>query len=134
MSSSNGSKPDVEILPNPLLSQQIAKLHQLEVWRRWLSMLLMWLTLGSWSLWDVRESIVILREYFSWPGILYGFYFHLGGGCGLLFCLLSTCSSLLWQISHSAGQLSAKERYQLEVRVRQIQARGQDNWLWRWIN
>ncbi len=134
MASHHGSKPDLALSPDPLLIQQVAKLQQLEVWRRWLSMLLMWLTLGSWSLWELRESIVILREYFSWSGVVYGCYFHLGGGCGLLFCVLSTCSSLVWQIGHVSGQLSAKERHQLEVRVQQIQASKKENWLWRWIN
>lgn len=134
MASHNGAKPDLALPPDPLLAQQVAKLQQLEVWRRWISMLLMWLTLGSWSLWELRESIVILREYFSWSGVVYGGYFHLGGGCGLLFCVLSTCSSLVWQIGHFFGQLSAKERHQLEVRVQQIQASKKENWLWRWIN
>jgi hypothetical protein len=132
-STANGAKPQGDNSVDLLLAQQVAKLQQLAVWRRWLSLGFLWLTLGWWSLWELRESIVLLREYFSWAGVIYGFYFHLVPGCGLLACLIFSWSSIFWQISHSFGSLSARERHQLEMKVHQIQAVGTKHWLWNWI-
>jgi hypothetical protein len=132
-STSNGARPPTDGSADPLLAQQVVKLQQLAIWQRWLSLGLLWLTLGGWSLWELRESIVLLREYFSWAGVIYGFYFHLLPGCGLLACLLFTWSSIVWQISHRFGGLSARERHQLETKVHQIQTVGPKHWLWNWI-
>jgi hypothetical protein len=129
----NGTQSDLEQPPDPLLARRIARLQRLAVWQRWLSLVLLWLTLGWWSLWELRESLVLLLEYFSWPGVIYGGYFHLWGGGGLLLCLLFTCSSIIWQIGHSFGVPSPKELHQLAVKVNQIQAKGNKHWLWRWI-
>jgi hypothetical protein len=131
------SVPAHEVTPeldrSPDLDIQVAKLHRLAGWTRWLFVMFSWLTIGWWSLWELRESIVLLSEYFSWAGVVYGYYFHLGAGCGLLMCLLFTCSSIVWQISHTVGGLSARERHQLELKVNQIQEKGSRHWLWHWI-
>jgi hypothetical protein len=129
----NGVMPNLDQSSNPLLASQIAKLQQLIVWQRWLFIAVMWLTLGWWSLWELRDSLVLLREYFSWAGVIYGFYFHLRGGFGLMVCVILTCSSIIWQISHIFWGSSVREIHQLGVMVEKIQEKGPKHWLWYWI-
>jgi hypothetical protein len=116
------------------LDQQVIKLRRVDMFLRWFLVLLMWLTVGAWSGWQMRSSIQQLSEYFSMTGLRYSLFFNLwSGGAGLIFCLSLTISSLLWQIGHSLWKISPRERQQLETRVQQIQIQGAKNPYWRWI-
>jgi hypothetical protein len=116
------------------LDQQVAKLRRIDMFLRWLLILLLWLTIGAWSCWQMRASIQQLSEYFSMTGLRYSLFFNLwGGGAGLIFCISLTLSSVLWQIGHSLWKVSPRERHQLEVRVQQIQNQGSKHPYWRWM-
>jgi hypothetical protein len=116
------------------LDQQVAKLRRVDMYLRWLLVLLLWLTLGVWSCWEMRESLLQLTEYLSLTGLKYSLFFHLwGGGGGLILCLSLTVSSMLWQIGQSFWRLSSRERQILETRVQKIQEQGAKHPLWRWI-
>jgi hypothetical protein len=116
------------------LDQQIAKLRRVDMCLRWLLILLLWLTLGVWSCWEMRASLLQLTEYLSLTGLKYSLFFHLwGGGGGLILCLSLTVSSILWQIGQSFWQISPRERQVLATRVQQIQDQGSKHPFWRWI-
>jgi hypothetical protein len=101
---------------------------------RWLLVLLLWMTLGAWSCWDMRESLSQLSEYVSMTGLRYSLFFHLwGGGTGLIICVSLTLSSLFWQIGQSLWKISDRERQHLETRVQKIQNIGTKHLFWRWI-
>jgi hypothetical protein len=116
------------------LARQVTRLRRLNAGMRWAGVVLMWMTLGAWSCWEMRESLALLREYFSLIGLQYSVLFHLwGGGTGLVICVAITLSSLLWQIGQWLWQPSDRERHRLEVRVQQIQSQGAKHPFWRWI-
>jgi hypothetical protein len=116
------------------LDQQVAKLRRVDMFLRWLLVLILWLTLGVWSCWEMRESLLQLTEYLSLTGLKYSLFFHLwGGGGGLILCLSLTVSSMLWQIGQSFWRLSPRERQMLETRVQKIQELGTKHPFWRWI-
>jgi Zn-dependent protease len=116
------------------LDQQVNKLRRIDMLVRWSLILLLWLTIGAWSCWQMRSSIQQLNEYFSLTGLRYSLFFNLwGGGAGLILCFSLTLSSLLWQLGHSLWKVSPRERQLLEARVRQIQNQGSKHPYWRWI-
>jgi hypothetical protein len=117
-----------------VLGRQVKRLRRVDVCQRWLFVALLWLTVGAWSFWEMREGMALLWEYFSFTGLKYIVVFHIwGGGAGFILCLTVTLSSIFWQIGHSLWRLSPRERHHLEVRVRQIQERGSKHPYWRWI-
>jgi hypothetical protein len=119
---------------NDHLSFQVARLRRIDALMRWGGVALMWLTLGAWSCWEMRESIALLGEYFSFTGLQYSIFFHMwNGGIGLIICVAMTISSLVWQIGRWLWPPSDRERHRLQVRVQQIQAQGSKHLLWRWI-
>jgi hypothetical protein len=116
------------------LARQVSRLRRLDAVMRWAGVAVMWLTLGAWSCWEMRESLALLGEYFSFTGLQYSLFFHLwGGGTGLVICGSMTLSSALWQVSQWLWKPSDRERHRLEVRVGKIQARGPKHPFWRWI-
>jgi hypothetical protein len=118
----------------PDIDRQVSQLRRVEAWVRWLWIALIWLTLGTWSCWEMRESLIQLYEYLSWTGIQYSFFFHLmGGGGGLIICLSMTASCILWQIGQTFLRVSPRERQRLEAKVQRIQKKGSKHPLWRWI-
>jgi hypothetical protein len=120
--------------PDARLDFQVAKLRRVDAWLRWLGVVLVWLTLGVWSCWEMRESLKLLSEYLSLTGVQYSVFHHLiGGGGGLIFCVSLTISSVFWQIGQSFIGLSARDRQRLENRVQKIVDRGNKHPLWRWI-
>jgi hypothetical protein len=120
--------------PDARLDFQVAKLRRLDAWLRWLGVAFVWLTLGVWSCWEMRESLIQLSEYLSWTGLQYSFFYHLiGGGGGLIFCISLTASSIFWQIGQSLWGISARDRQRLETRVQKIVDRGAKHPFWRWI-
>ena len=81
----------------PDLKQQVARLHQLTVYGRWLFVIVSWLTLGTYALWHLEEEIALWLDYFTWAAVYYGFHFNLVPTLCLIFCVASTISVLIWQ-------------------------------------
>jgi hypothetical protein len=128
------SLPDQAHEPDARLDFQVAKLRRVDAWLRWLGVAFTWLTLGAWSCWEMRESLIQLSEYLSWTGIQYSFFYHLiGGGGGLIFCLSLTMSSIFWQIGQKLWEPSPRDRQRLAIRVQKILDKGTKHPLWRWI-
>lgn len=114
--------------------QKVAKLHQLTVYGRWLFVLVSWLTLGSYALWNLREEIALWFDYFTWSALYYGFHFNPLATVCLAFCVGMTVSVLIWQSRNIIWGLPVNEQRQLERKVEKIQAQGKKHPLWKWIN
>lgn len=114
--------------------QKVTKLHQLTVYGRWLFVLISWLTLGSYALWNLKEEITLWFDYFTWAAVYYGFHFNLLPTLCLAFCVGITISVLIWQSRNIIWGLPAEEQRELEIKVKKIQARGKKHPLWQWIN
>lgn len=122
------------IKPQSKFKQQVARLHQLTVYLRWALVLFSWLTLGTYALWNLREEIAIIFNYFTWAAVYYGLHFNFVPTLSLSFCIATTLSVLIWQSRNIIWGLPAKEKRQLEKQVKKIRASGEKHPLWKWIN
>ena len=113
---------------------QVARLHQLTVYTRWLFVLFSWLTLGFYALCNLKEEISLWLDYFTWAAVYYGFHFNFLPTLCLAFCVATTMSVLVWQSRNLIWGLPRQEKQQLEQRVEKILARGKKHPLWKWIN
>ena len=114
--------------------RKVAKLHRLTVYGRWLLVLISWLTLGTYALWQLQEEIALWFDYFTWAAVYYTFHFNFVPTICLAFCLGMTISVLLWQSRNIIWGLPSNEKRQLVKQVKQIEARGKKHPLWKWIN
>lgn len=115
------------------LNKQIHRLYQLKLYGRWLLVVLCWLFVGPWLLWQFREDLSLIQENFTWVAIRYGLAFQLIPTLGLFICIGLTASTLVWQSIHLIWGLSPKEKLQLEAQVKTIQAIGPRHPFWRWL-
>jgi hypothetical protein len=113
---------------------QVAKLHRLTVYGRWLFVLGSWLTLGTYALWQLKREIALWFDYFTWAAVYYAFHFNLVPTLCLAFCIAITVSVLSWQSRNIIWGLPSSEQHQLAKQVQRIQAKGKKHLLWRWIN
>ncbi len=125
-------QPQDETL-DPNFERAIDRLHQLTVWGRWMTVAVLWTTVGSWSLWQLRKTWETLLEYFTWSAIRVGLIFHPIAAIGLAFCIGMTLSVLIWQSRHAIWGLPAGEHASLKSRVLKIQQQGKSHPLWRWV-
>lgn len=113
--------------------RKVAKLHRLTVYGRWLFVIVSWLTLGAYALWNLKEEIALWFDYFTWAAVYYGFHFNFIPTLCLAFCVGTTISVLVWQSRNILFGLPAREQRQLERRVKKILVQGSKHPLWRWI-
>ncbi len=113
--------------------KKVAKLHQITVYGRWLFVLVSWLTLGSYALWNLRAEISLWLDYFTWAALYYGFHFNFVPTLCLSFCVGVTISVLIWQSRNIIWGLPEDEQRQLARKVEKIQAQGKKHPLWKWI-
>ena len=118
----------------PDFQHQVARLHQFTIYARWIFVLVCWLTLGTYALWNLREEIAICLDYFTWAALYYGLHFNFVPTICLSFCIASTISVLVWQSRNLIWGLPKQEQQQLENRVEKILTRGEKHPLWKWIN
>ena len=124
---------DELIKHNPAFAEAIGRLHQVNVVSRWLTLLVLWLTVGSWSVWQLRKTWETLQEYFTWSAIRVGLMFHPIAAVGLGLCVGLTLSALIGQSRNLIWGLPDYERASLHDRVLKIQQQGRSHPLWKWV-
>ncbi len=124
----------IKIMNEPNMNKQVEKLYQLSIYSRYLFVLLCWLTLAPFGLWQMRETISLCQEYCTWAAIRYGLEFNPFGALALTFCIAITSAVLVRQSCNILeGGMSAREKYRLERQVQKIRAAGPKHPLWRWV-
>ncbi len=118
---------------DPIFKQQVQKLYQLIVYGRWLVVVLLWLSVGSISLWGLRSEIALWLQYFTWVAVRFGLYYNPLSTLGLTFCIVMTISVIIWQIRNILLGLPPQEQRRLEQQVHKIRQQGATHPLWRWI-
>lgn len=118
---------------DPIFKQQVQKLYQLIVYGRWLVVALLWLTVGSLSLWGLRSEIALLRQYFTWVAVRFGLYYNLLPTLGLTFCIVITISVIVWHSRNILLGLPPQEQKRLEQQVHKIRQQGATHPLWKWV-
>lgn len=113
--------------------QEIEKLHQLTVMGRWLVVVLLWATIGLWSLWGLRSEIALWREHFTWVALRYGLAYNRLPSLGLALCIGMTTAVLMWQSRNILFGRPPKLQQHLEKQVCRIRQQGPSHPLWQII-
>ncbi|MGI0482321.1 hypothetical protein ACN4EE_16245 [Geminocystis sp. CENA526] len=114
--------------------REINRLHELMIYGRWLAVVIAWIVIMPFALWDMRETIVLCMEYCTWSGIRLGLEFHPFSALGLSFCIGFAVSVLVWQSKIILqGDLSDKQKYYLARQVEKIRQQGNSHWLYNWV-
>lgn len=113
--------------------QQVERLHQINVYGRWLVVALLWLSIGCLSLWGLRGEIALWLQYFTWVAVRYGLYYNPLPTLGLAFCIGMTVSVLVWQSCNILFGLPREEQRRLEKQVCRIRQQGASHPLWKWV-
>ncbi|MEZ2232224.1 hypothetical protein [Microcoleus sp.] len=121
----NDSDPNFQI--------EVQRLHKLTVYGRWLTVIFLWLSVGSLSIWALRDEIALWIENFTWAAVRYGLYFHRWPTLGLGLCLGMTLGVLTWQGRNIARGLPIREKQRLEQQVSRIRQQGPSHPLWKWV-
>lgn len=120
-------------LLDPLFREQVDRLHQVTVYARWIFAAILWLTIGSASLWGLRYPISLMREYFTWAAVRYGLVFSPYPAFGLFLCLGVTLGILVWQTRNWLFGLPKRDRKRLEQSVLRIRQQGPSHPLWKFV-
>ena len=118
---------------DPTFKMQVQRLHSLTVYARWLIVGILWISVGSWSLWGLRYPISLMQEYFTWAAVRYGLMFHLLPAVGLFLCIGMTTSVLVWQSRNILFGIPPDEQRRLEKQVYRIRQQGSSHPLWKWV-
>jgi len=127
------ASPDLPESLDPQFKGEVERLYRLTLYGRWVFAGLLWLFLGTWSLWDLREPIALMREYFTWSALRYGLVFHPLGAIGFGLCVSMTVSVLVWQSRNLLWGLPQSEQKRLHASVLKIRQQGKSHPLWRWV-
>ena len=122
---------ETESALDPIFKQQVQKLHYLTVYGRWLVVALLWLTIGSLSLWSLRSEIALWQQYFTWVAVRYGLFYNPLPTFGLALCIGMTVSVLVWQSRNILLGLPQQEQQRLEQQVHKIRQQGPSHPLWK---
>jgi len=112
---------------------EVQRLHKLTVYGRWSIVSLLWISVGSLSIWGLRREIGLWLENFTWAAVRYGLYFHRWPTLGLALCLAMTLAVLTWQSRNRVRGLPQREKQRLEQQVRRIRQQGPSHFLWKWV-
>ena len=126
--SANGAVPERN--SDPRLQAEVQRLYQLTLYGRWLVIGGLWLTVGSFSLWSLRDSIQQWFEYFTWAAVRYAFAFNRLAAVGLGVCIGTTFAVLLSQSRVILWGLPAHEHQRLSQQVMRIRVQGSTHPLW----
>ena len=118
---------------DPVFQQQVERLHRLTVYGRWLFVGVLWLTIGSLSLWGLRYPIALMLDYFTWAALYYGLHFSPLPAIGLAICIAFTVSVLVWQSRNILFGLPKRDRERLEHQLLRIRQQGSSHPLWNYV-
>jgi hypothetical protein len=118
---------------DPNFQIEVQRLHKLTVYGRWLTVILLWISIGSLSIWGLRDEIALWIENLTWAAVRYGLYFHHWPTLGLGLCLGMTLAVLTWQGRNLVWGLPLREKQRLEEQVRRIREQGPSHPLWKWV-
>ncbi|MEM9904878.1 MAG: hypothetical protein AAF921_07635 [Cyanobacteria bacterium P01_D01_bin.44] len=118
--------------PNPEPAIEILRQRALRNWWRITGGL--WLTVGLWSLWQLRGDFQLWAEYFTWSAVRYALAYNRPAAIGLGLCVGLTVALLYSESRHILWGLSPSERTRLEDQLSQIERQGPSHPLWRVIH
>lgn len=118
---------------DPSFAAQVERLLELTVYGRWLFVGLLWLTIGSLSLWALRGEIALLQQHFTWVAVQYGLAYNRLPAIGLALCVGMTVAVMLWQSRNILIGMPPTEKRRLEQQVFRIRQQGKSHPLWNFV-
>ena len=128
-----GESPDSVVEIEPIFKNQIDRLQRLTLYGRYIVIALLWLTVGTYSLWELRYPIELVFEDFTWAAVRFGLAFQPLPGFGLCLCVTMTISTLIWQIRNRIWGLPTEDYHRLGQKVCHIRQQGNSHPLWKWV-
>lgn len=96
--------------------------------------MVIWLTVGPLTLWQLRREISIVLDYFTWTAVYYGLKHNFLGAIGFSLCLGLASLLLVRELRHLTLGLSPLERKRLEAQLAKIRRQGESHPLWSLVN
>lgn len=115
-------------------SPALEKLRVIILRRWWVINGLLWLVVGSLSLWSLRPEIALLRQYFTWAAVRIGLAYNRPAALGLGLCVGLTVALLLAESRYLLFGLTTVEQQRLEKLLHRIEAQGAAHPLWRQLH
>jgi hypothetical protein len=122
-----------EIEIDPIFKNQIDNLYNLNVYSRWLVIALLWLTIGAYSLWELRYHIGLIYEHFTWAAVKYALIFQPIPAFGLCLCVGTMTGTLVWQSRNLIWGIPKSEQQRLISQVCHIRQQGSSHPLWKFV-
>ncbi|MGJ3245939.1 MAG: hypothetical protein ACFE0I_07695 [Elainellaceae cyanobacterium] len=118
---------------SPTFQQEMERLYRLTVYGRWMVVVVLWLVIGSISLWALRDEIDRWFDYFTWTAVRYSLAFNPLAAVGISICLGSTVGLLVWQSRNILMGVSPEQTRRLENQLIKIRQQGSSHPLWMWV-
>jgi hypothetical protein len=118
---------------DPRLQAEVERLYQLTLYSRWMVVAGLWLTVGSLSLWNLRDAIQLWLEYFTWSALKYALVYNRFAAIGLGICMGTTLAVLIRQSRIILWGLPNHEHQRLSQQVLRIRVQGHSHPLWKWV-
>ena len=112
---------------------QVQRLLIVQIKMRWALVIFLWLTVGTSSLWMIREDISLWMEYFTWAAVRVAIRNDQLPYMGLGICVALTLSTLIRQSWDILFGINKREYHHLVKQVKEIENRGRKHFLWQWV-
>ncbi|MDX2097163.1 MAG: hypothetical protein SFW36_05250 [Leptolyngbyaceae cyanobacterium bins.59] len=122
---------NIDLSSDSTFQAQVQRMQEVLVYFRWLTVLGLWLTIGTVSLWGLRSEIALWVDYFTWVAVRYALAYNPWQTLGLSLCIGMTAAVLVWQSRNILFGLPQEERKRLEQQVYQIRKQGPSHPLWK---
>lgn len=116
---------------DPQYQRQIERLRVILLRRWWRSNVILWLTVGSLSLWSLRGEWAMLRQYFTWTAVRYALAYNRLAALGLGLCMGLTVALLVAESRHILFGLAGSEQQRLDQLHHHILQQGPTHPLWK---
>lgn len=117
----------------PAHPAQLQRLHRILLAQWWRRVGLLWLGVGSLSLWALRPELAMLQQHFTWSAVRYALAYNRPAALGLGLCWGLSVALLVAESRHLIWGLSALEQQQLEQQLTEIHRQGPRHPLWRLV-
>lgn len=132
-SESAASEPTPEMELDPIFKNQVDNLYRLNICGRWAAIGIMWMTIGAYSLWELRYPISLIQEDFTWAAVKYGLISQPIPALGLCLCVGMMTGTLIWQSRNTIWGIPTTEQQRLTKQVCQIRQQGISHPLWKLV-
>jgi hypothetical protein len=116
------------------LEPQLQKIYSLNLYLKWLTVLIFWLSFGLFGIWELREEITLWQQYFTWSALRYALVYHRLAAVCLSICIGLTVGLLITQSRDLLWGISEQEKYRLQQQIDQIFAKGKSHPFYKFLS